>query len=282
MKKFFAAVKKAFSVKNALWMCLILLVVCVLAGGYCNWRNIARLRVDVTTLTGRTDAVEQKVATLTGRADAADKKFVALAIKDGVIDKAIKTAQGCFESLKSVTTEMASRIDLQGASVASIEKGLGEVKGQAEKAMKIAVSVSRREDARVKMDNQKYKNMVAYIRGANPEAAIASMSDVEIEKQLNDGKWNLEIEIEKKYLELTGSKLSIAETVAKSAVERAESTEKKVEKAQAAGDAAIGGLEVIASQPNKLIGKSLSSQAKKDVHTVLTEYWKQYEANKVK
>jgi len=212
----------------------------------------------------RVDGVEVDLAEVKGKNAAQDRKIAGL---DGRVD-AVEEEAAQICQVASDAKEMAT-----------------DATNLANGAKKVADTVATRQNSRVGSENQQYKLKLGYIRGANPDFALCAKTDTEIDRLLNDGKWNVEGQIQTEYDRLVATVATEAKESADVLTEaaiandkRVDAVSKTVEQALDAGETSVGALNTIANQKTSIIGKSVSRATKKGVAASMTQYYKKYEA----
>lgn len=193
----------------------------------------------VIAVSDRVDSAEQGISLLAGENQAQDQKLVA------------------FDGRLSLT-----------------EKAVTDVGKTATAAAAKADTANARQAARVKAENQNYRKMLAFVRGAAPDSALAQKSNAEVEKLLNDGAWNVEGEIQSEYNRLNAQATATAQQTATATACQLQEVDATANQALAAGNTAISAVKVIADQPNKLLGKSVTTNSKKTLKELVAAYSK--------
>lgn len=162
---------------------------------------------------------------------------------------------------------------------------VNEIECAADNAWDAAGKANTRADKRVEAENRKYKQMLAYIRGANPSSSLVKLTDKEVDRLLTNGVWDIEPKIEAEYNDLVSkTAMSAADRANKAQIAAnvgqmlGDQASRKAEQALVAGEAAVNGLQKIADQPNKFLGKSVTKSTKEAITADLAEYWRQYDA----
>ena len=234
-----------------LFLAVVIAAVVRTGSSYCNkvdraLVNAARANDAISGIGTRVDDLEYKVGELNGRAD---------------------TNDGRVGQVEKIINGLAAKTNKAGA--------------KAEAAEKLASLANQRETERVKAENQQYKRLLSYIRGANPTFTLCAKKDAEVEQLLNNGVWDIEGQIQTEYDRLVSGtarsaaqKANLAKIAADVAQVVADDAQKTADKAVVAGETALDGLGAIAEQK----GRSVSKQTKAEVNDRLKAYWRQYDA----
>ena len=168
-----------------------------------------------------------------------------------------------------------------GTRVDGLEYKIATLEGRADTNVQRVDKIEDRLGTRVKAENQQYKRMLSYIRGANPGCDLARKKDAEVEKLLNNGVWDIEGKIQAEYNRLVANtansaaeRANKARTAADVAQVVADGARKTADKAVAAGETALDGLGAIAEQK----GRSVTPMTKAEINEKLKAYWRQYDA----
>lgn len=194
---------------------------------------------------------------------------------DNKADQALNIAKASGQAVGALGDRVDSvecdLFEAQGKNAAQDARLTG-LEAVATSAKNLATVANSRQDARVKAENQNYRKMLAYISGANPTFPLCAKSEAEIGKLLNDGIWNVEGQIQTEYNRL----MSAGADQAKATTEVVKTVETKVEtvtatanQALSAGTVAVKAVSMIADQPNRIFGKSVTGKTKRSISEVV-------------
>jgi len=201
---------------------------------------------------------------------------------------AIATAydiNGKFDKINGKVDLLDSNLIVLNGKVAKCETDISGMAGRLDASDKKVGQVSKRQDSRVQAENQQYKQMLAYVKGAEPENALAKKSDAEVEKLLNNGVWDIEGQIQSEYNRLVAGTATEAKKLAVNGVETAKAIDAKVEavaktasRALDAGETAVSAISTVANQKTKLlgVGHSVSKASKKSIAEQIADYRSKY------
>lgn len=188
---------------------------------------------------------------------------------------------GRVDTVEQLVAKVAGENQAQNQRLTAVEKTVADVGktaivavAKADTASAKADTANARQNARVKAENQNYRKMLAFVRGAAPDSALAQKSNAEVEKLLNDGAWNIEGEIQSEYNRLNAQATATAQQTATATASKLEAVANTATQALAAGNTAISAVKVIADQPNKPLGKSVTTNSKKTLKELVAAYSK--------